>query len=685
MIDTVFAGDPIKADTFNSIINICNNANPYGGAFFTTPTGQNMYNVTNMDASKFQNNTFLDVSINESAELDINLGPNIDYAKEVLRPFNILSSNNFQIGFLSAEQIRWLTSSDWQGNDETGRTCIVHLSGYSWYTDQTSADTYRGLYGVCLEASPAEAESIADVSAFYILADNTITQQSLISSLNLPSDATLSGCYNQYIALYTPILNTITQIKQTKPGGDLNTFDGFNCVSGDADIIESQQSTERKEDTDKKAYIQLYNFDNLSAIKENIQLGDGDLLSGQVLFRNLTTLSGDDYKTLTYLELSTLATIGDANISNNNIISTNSIILKKGQNNNSFQYYSLYDFDKNDTENPIDIVDGKEYYLKDFHVLVKNALSADQKLLEYVHLSDLTFYPDAYIYREGSHYGRQQSIGFVDKGDGFKVLQINDFESPEVYPKADYKASDLILARTMRDDGPELVYMELSSLSGSSASCDLVGDADLTSRNNNGSIKTYHSTTEDKDYLQLKNFDSVGDSKLLSTHIRDEETYFVTNDLRQSPCDLKYTSYGDLKSKLSVDLAGTNALPGDAEAPWTNHSNSISYNNKSAYGLYNFDSAPSYSNLNSSDKILVRTNNDVGRGNLVYATQDALANALSGKIKGMANFKVTGTDGTNAMLSSELIFESAPDSNISVSVTDQGNGKVKVTLGCYYK
>lgn len=52
---------------------------------------------------------------------------------------------------------------------------------------------------------------------------------------------------------------------------------------------------------------------------------------------------------------------------------------------------------------------------------------------------------------------------------------------------------------------------------------------------------------------------------------------------------------------------------------------------------------------------------------------------------GGAALEVVGTDGGKAVCTNRLIFASAPDSNVKFTVTDEGSGSVKITVGVYYK
>lgn len=47
--------------------------------------------------------------------------------------------------------------------------------------------------------------------------------------------------------------------------------------------------------------------------------------------------------------------------------------------------------------------------------------------------------------------------------------------------------------------------------------------------------------------------------------------------------------------------------------------------------------------------------------------------------------EIVGTDGGSAVCTNRLTFASASDSNVKFSVTDEGNGNVKITVGVYYK
>lgn len=52
---------------------------------------------------------------------------------------------------------------------------------------------------------------------------------------------------------------------------------------------------------------------------------------------------------------------------------------------------------------------------------------------------------------------------------------------------------------------------------------------------------------------------------------------------------------------------------------------------------------------------------------------------------GGAALEVVGTDGGKAVCTNRLTFASAPDSNVKFTVTDEGNGNVKITVGVYYR
>lgn len=52
---------------------------------------------------------------------------------------------------------------------------------------------------------------------------------------------------------------------------------------------------------------------------------------------------------------------------------------------------------------------------------------------------------------------------------------------------------------------------------------------------------------------------------------------------------------------------------------------------------------------------------------------------------GAASVTVTGTDGSSAVCTNGITFQSAEDSNVVVNVSDGGDGNVVVKIGVYYK
>lgn len=47
--------------------------------------------------------------------------------------------------------------------------------------------------------------------------------------------------------------------------------------------------------------------------------------------------------------------------------------------------------------------------------------------------------------------------------------------------------------------------------------------------------------------------------------------------------------------------------------------------------------------------------------------------------------EIVGTDGSSATCTGKLTFQSASDSNVKVSVSDDGEGNATVTIGVYWK